>query len=108
MVYLHERSGQEGDDNHRHPRGHLGESPCNICVGKSQVVLLERTVEGMEDSLVWLNLLNLVVDDELLDGLGGGRRAVQGLVADSGNWRRLVGKRLGDLEVVDRGRADGP
>ena len=57
---------------------------------------------------VWLNLLNLIVDDKLLDGLGGGGGAVQWQVAGGGYGRRLVSQGLGDLEVVQRRRADRP
>ena len=57
---------------------------------------------------VRLNLLNLVVDDELFDRLGGGRSAVQWQVARSGYGRRLVSQGLGNLEVVQRRRADRP
>lgn len=56
----------------------------------------------MEGTLVWGDLLNLVVNDELLEGLGGGAGAVQGLVANYGDGRRLVSHGLGDLEVVER------
>ena len=62
----------------------------------------------MEGTLVWGDLLNLVVNDELLEGLGGGAGAVQGLVANDGDGRRLVSHRLGDLEVVERWCADRP
>jgi hypothetical protein len=104
----HERPAKEGDDNHGHPRRHLGEAPCNVSVRNGQVVLLERTVEGVEDALIRLNLLDLVVDDKVLERLDGGGGLVQRLVANGGDGRRLVRHRLGDLEVVQRRRADGP
>jgi hypothetical protein len=104
----HERPAEERDDNHGHPRRHLGEAPCSISVGDGQAVLLERTVEGVKDALIRFNLLDLVVDDKLLERLGGGSRLVQRLVANGGDGRRLVSHGLGDLEVVQRRRADGP
>lgn len=45
----------------------------------------------MEEALVRRNGVDLVVDDKLLEGLGGGRGAVQGLVAELRNGRRLIG-----------------
>lgn len=62
----------------------------------------------MEDALVRRDLLDLVVQDQILENLRGGRGAVQGLVAHRWDRRRLVSQRLRDLEVVERGRADGP
>jgi hypothetical protein len=62
----------------------------------------------MEDALIRLNLLDLVVDDKLLERLGGSGGLVQRPVANGGDGRRLVSHGLGDLEVVQRRRADGP
>jgi hypothetical protein len=62
----------------------------------------------VEDSLVGCDLLNLVVDNQVLERLGGGAGAVQGLVPDGWDGRRLVSEGLGDGEVVQRRRADRP
>ena len=62
----------------------------------------------MKDALVRLSLFNLVVKDERLERLHGCRGPVQRLVANRRGGGRLVRQRLGDLEVVKRGRADGP
>ena len=62
----------------------------------------------MENALVGSDLLNLIVDNQLLQSLRGGAGAVQGLVSHNRDRRRLVSQGLGDGEVVDRRRADGP
>jgi hypothetical protein len=62
----------------------------------------------VEDTLIRLDLLDLVIENQVLDGLRGGRGAVKGLVAHSRNRRGLVSQRLRDLEIVERRRADGP
>lgn len=62
----------------------------------------------MERTLVRRDGIDLLVNNKLLEGLGGGRGAVQGLVAELRNGRRLVGQRLGDTELDQRGRAKGP
>lgn len=105
---LHDRSAEEGNQNHWQPRRHLGEAPGDIAVRDSQVVLPERAIEGVEETLIGLDLLNLVVHNQVLEGLGSCRGTVQGLVADSRNGRRLISKGLGDLEVVERGCANRP
>lgn len=106
--YLHEGPAEKRDQDHRQPRRHLSHAPSSVSKGNGQVVLLEETVEWVENALVGRNLVNLVVDDKLLEGLGGGRGAVQGLVAELRNGRRLVGQGLGDAELDQRRRADGP
>lgn len=107
-AILHERSAKERDGNHRHPRGHLRQSPADVTKGNSQLVLLQQAIERVENTLIRLNLLNLVVYNKLLDRLGRSRRAVKRHVADCGDGRRLVGQRLGDLEVVERRGANRP
>lgn len=62
----------------------------------------------MEDALVGSDLLDLVVDNQLLQCLRGSAGAVQGLISHNRDRRRLISQRLGDGEVVDRRRADGP
>lgn len=105
---LHEGPAEERDKDHGQPRGHLREAPCRVSERNGKTVLLEQAVEGVEKTLVRRNGIDLVVDDELLERLGGGRGAVQGLVAELGDGRRLVGQRLGDAELDQGGRADGP
>jgi hypothetical protein len=104
----HKRPADERDQDHRQPGRHLGKSPEDPRDRDSQVVLLKRSVEGVEDALVRRRVLELTVNNELLDGLGGGRCAVQGEEARSGGRSGLVGQRLGDGKVVDGWRADGP
>lgn len=108
LVFLHEGPAEERDEDHRQPRGHLGETPSDVTERNGKVVLLEQTVEGVEGTLVRSNLVNLVVNNKLLEGLGSGRGAVQGLVAVLRNGRRLVSQRLGDAELDQRRRANGP
>jgi hypothetical protein len=62
----------------------------------------------VEHTLVRGNLLDPIVDNQRLVSLPSGAGAVQGVVADSGDRRRLIGQRLGDLEVVERRRANRP
>jgi hypothetical protein len=62
----------------------------------------------VEKALVRHDLGDLVVDNQRLVGLRRGGGAVQGLIADGGDRRRLVSQRLGDREVVQRRRADRP
>lgn len=52
----------------------------------------------MEDAFVWLDLLHFIVDNQMLECLGGGGGAIQRLVADGGNGRRLISQSLGYLE----------
>lgn len=108
LTFLHEGPAEERDKDHRQPRGHLGEAPGNVCEWDGKVVLLEQTIEGVERTLVRGDLVNLVVNNKLLEGLGGSRGAVQGLVAVLRNRRRLVGQRLGNAELDQRWRADRP
>lgn len=108
MVVLHEGPAEERDEDHGQPRGHLGEGPCNVSVRNGEAVLLKGTVEGVEGTLVRCDLVNLVLQDKLLEGLGRGRGAVQGLVAVLGNRRRLVSQRLGNVELDQRRCADAP
>ncbi len=69
---------------------------------------MENTVEWVEGALVRGHLVNLVVNDELPEGLGSSATAVQRHVADGRYGRRLVSQGLGDLEVVERWCADRP
>jgi hypothetical protein len=105
---LHEGPAEERNENHGQPGRHLGESPGNVGVGDGEAILLESAVEGVEDALVRKNLVKLVVNDKLLECLGGGRGAVQLLEANLRNGRRLVGQRLGNAQLDQRGRADRP
>jgi hypothetical protein len=107
-LSLHEGPAEEGDEDHGQPGGHLGEGPGDVSVRDGEAILLQGTVEGVEGTLVRGNLVNTVLKDELLEGLGGGRGAVQGLVAVLGNGRGLVSQRLGDVELDQRRRADAP
>lgn len=107
-AYLHDGPAEEGDDDHGEPRGHLGEAPQNVGDRDGELVLGEEAVEWVPVALIRGGLLVLAVNDKLLEGLGGGGGAVQGDIADSGRGSRLVGKGLGDLEVVQRWRADRP
>ena len=108
MNDLHERPADERDENHGQPGRHLGEGPENIGNRDRHAILLERSVERMEDTLIRRGVLKLVVDHEGLDGLGRSGGAVQGNVAGSRGRGRLVGQRLRDGEVVERWRTDGP
>ena len=108
VMCLHEGPAKERDQDHRQPGRHLRESPGSVSERNSKAVLLKRAVEGVEDTLIRRNLVNLVVDNKLLERLGGGRGAVQGLVAELGNGRRLVSQRLGDAELDQRRCADRP
>ena len=105
---LHEGPAHERDNNHRQPGWHLGESPEEVSERDSQAVLLKGSIERVPVALVRRSLLVLVVDEEGLEGLGRGRSAVQGKEADGSSRSGLVGQGLGDLEVVQRRRADGP
>lgn len=62
----------------------------------------------MPVALVRGSLLVLSVHEELLKGLGGSGSAVQGQETNGGRGSRLVGQGLGNLEVVERRRTDGP
>lgn len=62
----------------------------------------------MEDALIWLYILNLVINDERLEGLGRGRGAIQRPVTDGRDRCGLIRQGLGDLKVVERGRANRP
>jgi hypothetical protein len=108
LQNLHKRPAKERDRNHRQPRGHLSEAPGNVGIRDSQTELLKFAVERVEDALVGRDFLNLVADNEVLEGLRRGAGAVQGLVADGRNRRRLVREGLGNGEVVERRRADRP
>lgn len=99
MSNSHEGPAEERDEDHRQPRRHLGEAPGNVTKGNSQAILLHQTVKGVEETLIGRDLINLIVDDKLLEGLSGGRGAVQRLVAELGNGRRLISQRLGDAEL---------
>jgi hypothetical protein len=105
---LHEGPAEEGDQDHGQPGGHLGESPGNVSVGNGEAVLLESAVEGVEDALIREDLVKLVVNDKLLECLGGSRGAVQLLEANLRNGRGLVGQRLGNAQLDQRWRADRP
>ena len=107
-IDLHEGPAEERNQDHWQPRGHLGEAPGHVAVRNSQSKLLELTVEGVEETLVRRDIRNLVVDNQSLVGLGGSASAVQGLVADDWDGRRLVCQRLGDREQVQRWCADRP
>ena len=106
--FLHKGPAQERDKNHRQPGGHLRESPSSISERNSKTVLLEETVEGMEDAFVRRNGVNLVVNNKLLECLGGSRGTVQGLVAELRDGCRLIGQWLGNAELDQRGRTNGP
>jgi hypothetical protein len=106
--FLHEGPAEEGDEDHGQPRGHLGEGPGDVSVRNGEAVLLHDAVEGVEGTLVRGNLVNLVLKNKLLEGLGGGRGAVQGLVAVLGDGRGLISQRLGDVELDQRRRANAP
>lgn len=105
---LHERPAEERDQDHWQPRWHLGEAPGDIGVRNSQVELLKLAVERVEEALVGRNLLDLVVDNQRLQSLSRGAGAVQGLISDDWDRRRLVSQRLGDGKVVERRRANRP
>jgi hypothetical protein len=107
-AFLHECPAEERDKDHRQPRRHLGEAPGSVSERNGQAILLQQAVEGVEDTLVRRNGIELVVDNELLEGLGGGGGAVQRLVAELRDGRRLVGQRLGNAELEQRGRANRP
>jgi hypothetical protein len=62
----------------------------------------------VEDTLVRKNVVNLVINDKLLECLGGGRGAVQLLEANLRNGCRLVGQRLGNAKLDQRWRANRP
>lgn len=62
----------------------------------------------MEDALVRGGLLVFAVHEQLLEGLGSCGSAVQGQEADRRRGGGLVGERLGNLEVVQRWRANRP
>lgn len=108
MGDLHEGPAEKGNSDHRQPGRHLREAPSSVSVGNGQTVLLQRAIEGVEKTLVRSNLVNLVINKKFLESLGGGRGAVQRLVADLGNRRRLVSQRLGNAELDQRWRADRP
>lgn len=108
LLFLHEGPAEEGDEDHGQPGGHLGEGPGDVSVRNGEAVLLQDTVEGVEGTLVRGNLVNFVLKYQLLEGLGGGRGAVQGLVAVLGNGRGLVSQRLGEVELDQRRRAETP
>lgn len=105
---LHDRPAEKRDQNHRQPGRHLGQVVRRISVRHGQVELVQLAVEWVEEALVRLDIFNLVVDDQCFERLRGGAGAVQRLVPHHGDGRRLVGQRLGDGEVVERWRADGP
>ena len=106
--FLHESPAEERDKNHRQPGGHLRESPSSIAKRNSKTVLLEETVEGVEDALVRRNGVNLFVNNKFLERLGGSRGAVQGLVAELRDGCRLISQWLGDAELDQRRCADRP
>lgn len=108
IVALHESPAEERDKNHGQPGRHLRKSPGSVSEGNGKAVLLKQAVEGVERALIRSNIVDLVVDNKLLEGLGGGRGSVQGLVAELRYGRRLVGQRLGDGELDQRRRAKGP
>lgn len=62
----------------------------------------------MESALISFRLLNFLVEDKGLEGLGGGRCAVQRRIADGGRGSGLIGQWLRDLEIVQRWRTNGP
>ena len=107
-IDAHEGSADERDEDHGQPRRHLGEAPEDVGERESEAVLLNLTVEWVPVALIRGNLLVLAVDEQLLERLGGGGSAVQGQETSGGGGSRLVGQRLGDLEVVERRRADRP
>jgi hypothetical protein len=59
-------------------------------------------------ALVWSHFFIFFIDNELFEGLGGSRGAVQVNVTSSWRWRGLVCQRLRYIEVVNRRRTDGP
>ena len=108
LLFLHEGPAEERDEDHGQPGGHLGEGPGDVSVRNGEAVLLQDTVKGVEGTLVRGNLVNLVLKNKLPESRGGGRGAVQRLVAVLGNGRRLVSQRLGDVELDQRRRAETP
>lgn len=107
-MNLHERSAEQRDEDHRHPGRHLRESPQNVSQRNSKTKLGDLAVEWMPEALIRLSLLIFLINDKLLESIGGSRGAVQLDVANSGSGRRLISQRLGNAEVVDRRRADRP
>lgn len=69
---------------------------------------MKLAVEWVEETLIGCNLLDLIVENQCLEGLSRGAGAVQGLVSDDWDRRRLVSQRLGDGEIIQRRRANGP
>lgn len=62
----------------------------------------------MPVAFVRSNLLVLSIHEQLLEGLGSGRGAVQWQEANGGSRGGLVSQRLGNLEVIEGWRADRP
>lgn len=102
-MCLHKGPADEGDDDHRHPRGHLRETIRHVAVGQCKVISLHCAVERVEMAPVRLNLEDLVANNELLDCLARRRRAVQRRVARDGS---LAGRL--HLEEVQRRGVDRP
>jgi len=59
-------------------------------------------------ALIRLPLLVLLIEDKFLQRVGSGGIALQRDIASSGRGSGLVGQRLGDVEEVDRRRANRP
>jgi hypothetical protein len=62
----------------------------------------------VEDAFIRRGVVQLLVNDEGLDGFGSGRSAVQGNISDRGGRRGLISQRLWNGELVERWRTDRP
>lgn len=72
------------------------------------MVLLQPAAERVPCTLIRCALLILSVKDKFLEGIHGGGGAVQRNKANGGRRSGLVSQRLGNLEVVERWRPNGP
>ena len=72
------------------------------------MVLLKCAGERMENTLIRLNLLDLIIDNKFFESFNGRRGTVQGLITDSWSRCGLVDQGFRNLKVVKGRRTDGP
>lgn len=105
----HDGSAEETDTDHEHPARDSADTVDEVTERNVQVVLSEDTVGRVEEALVGraLSVLLLGVDlVQILSGNGGGIHVDKVEVGRETLFALWLG--LGNLEVVDGGRAGGP
>jgi len=108
FLDLHERSAEEGNDDHWQPAWHLRETPHDVRKRNVDTSLLQQTVKRVENSLIGRGVLVVFLCVQLCDFQRCDTGSVERDISSRGSRLGLVWQRSWNEEVVDRWRTNCP